>query len=343
VDAQWNFFQTITVQEGLNTHTITIADSCSTAEFVHQFYGAEGGEIIFDNLSVATPLLEATYTNTSWNPGSNTMRLDAEACNLDQDVLRPPVVLVLEGLQPNDAQLLGADGINEDGHPYVRFMVGADGLMPGECSQLLSMEFLLQQLSQLDFQEKWFAEGQLPPEVTSIPVVSVLPETSYSYDVEAVDPNGTPLTWSLPTGPLGMTIDPLSGLLSWTPTPAIHASHQVRVRVSDTDGDYAEQAFSLSVTDVSNHAPFFVSLPVTTAGVGMDYEYLAIAFDFDNDPLSYQLLEWPAGMTIDPNTGLVFWQPDSNDSGLHSVVIEAADPNGGSATQSFTVEVAEGM
>ena len=341
VDAQWNFFEPITVNEGLNSYVITIIDSCSMSEFVHEFYGAEGGAIDFDNFAETSPLLEATYTNSSWIPSTGTLRFDGTACNFDPDLLRPPVVLVLEDLQPAGAVLIGADGINEDGNPFVRFSVGADGLQPSACSQPLLFQLQLGELAQVSFTPKWFAEGQLPPEITTIPVVNVQPESSYLYNAEAVDPNGTPLTWTLLAGPSGMAIDEDNGTVTWDPTPAIQASHQVRIRVSDTDGDFAEQRYSLKVTTTSNQVPFFVTLPIATGAEGVAYEYPCMALDFNNDIIVYRLLEQPLGMTIDPGTGFVSWNPTTQDGGLHAVVIEADDQNGGTALQSFTIEVAE--
>ena len=48
----------------------------------------------------------------------------------------------------------------------------------------------------------------------------LLPRT-YAYPVQAVDPDGDPLSYSLSTQPAGMTIDPVSGLISW---PALASS-----------------------------------------------------------------------------------------------------------------------
>ena len=40
----------------------------------------------------------------------------------------------------------------------------------------------------------------------------------YEYQVDAIDPDNDDLTYSLVTGPSGMTINPVSGLVEWTPT-----------------------------------------------------------------------------------------------------------------------------
>ena len=50
-----------------------------------------------------------------------------------------------------------------------------------------------------------------------------------------------------------------------------------------------------------------VSDPVTTAVAGQPYTYPVKAIDPDNDPLTYSLTTAPAGMTIDPATGLITW------------------------------------
>src|SRR5262249_31399451 len=41
------------------------------------------------------------------------------------------------------------------------------------------------------------------------------PPNPYQYTVKAIDPDGDPLTYSLPLGPQGMSIDPTSGLITW--------------------------------------------------------------------------------------------------------------------------------
>ena len=42
----------------------------------------------------------------------------------------------------------------------------------------------------------------------------------YAYQVAARDPQSLPLTYSLVDGPPNMTIDPVTGLVSWTPVSA---------------------------------------------------------------------------------------------------------------------------
>jgi hypothetical protein len=45
-----------------------------------------------------------------------------------------------------------------------------------------------------------------------------LPEATYLYDADALDPDFDPLTYGLIQGPAGMAINPLTGLIRWAPT-----------------------------------------------------------------------------------------------------------------------------
>ncbi len=88
-----------------------------------------------------------------------------------------------------------------------------------------------------------------------------------------------------------------------------------------------------------NEAPVFVTSPVTTATVGQEYQYQAIGFDPDGDQLSYLLDGGPAGMTVDPATGLLTWTPTLSSPALAQVVLQVYDSSGTPATQAFIVQV----
>ena len=86
------------------------------------------------------------------------------------------------------------------------------------------------------------------PRITSSPVTSASPAVPYRYAALATDPDGGDiLTFSLATAPAGMTIDPASGLIQWTPTAAQLGRHDVVVRVRDVRGLYALQPYAIQV------------------------------------------------------------------------------------------------
>lgn len=83
------------------------------------------------------------------------------------------------------------------------------------------------------------------PIITSTPITTATVGQAYSYDVDATDPDGDSLTYFL-VGPAGMTIDFLSGLITWTPT----TSGNYNVTVSVLDGRlFATQSYTITVAD----------------------------------------------------------------------------------------------
>jgi uncharacterized repeat protein (TIGR01451 family) len=86
-------------------------------------------------------------------------------------------------------------------------------------------------------------------------------------------------------------------------------------------------------------APLIVSTSVTEATVGRPYSYDVEAAG-NPDP-TYELVVYPAGMTIAPATGVVSWLPTLGQEGSHPVEVEASNSEG-IDTQNFTVVVSAG-
>jgi Putative Ig domain len=87
-----------------------------------------------------------------------------------------------------------------------------------------------------------------------------------------------------------------------------------------------------------NDPPVITSSPPSES-VG-SYSYQVTAFDPNGDAIAFSLTEGPAGMTIDPLTGLIQWQPGPADVGItYDVVIQVIDFFGAVATQSYYIVV----
>ncbi len=176
------------------------------------------------------------------------------------------------------------------------------------------------------------------------PVISSMPRTQiglgnrYVYDLTVSDPDGDPLSFSLPTHPAGMTID-ANGRVTWTP-PNVLGPNAVTVSVSDGRGPAVTQDFTLTVVSQNpNSAPAMVSQAQTTATAGTIYAYESIALDPDGDPLLYSLDQAPPGMSIHAQTGAIRWIPTLDQLGANGVTVRVIDAQGAFATQSFTVTV----
>ncbi len=88
--------------------------------------------------------------------------------------------------------------------------------------------------------------------------------------------------------------------------------------------------------------PAFVTVPRTAAVAGQPYRYRAAAESPDGSPIVYLLYQGPAGMTVDPRTGWVAWDPDAKSPAEAQVVLAAFDRRGAVAEQRFSLHVAGG-
>lgn len=86
-----------------------------------------------------------------------------------------------------------------------------------------------------------------PPIIYSTAVESGTAEVEYQYDVNGHDPDQDELSYSLVDSPDGMVINQSSGLIVWTPTAEQAGEHSITVKVTDSGGLHALQAFTLII------------------------------------------------------------------------------------------------
>lgn len=102
------------------------------------------------------------------------------------------------------------------------------------------------------------ASAGAAPVFHSVPVAAAAAGMPYSYQAQAVDPDGQPVTYALVTGanpatpPAGMSIDSVTGLLSWPAQQVTAGSYPVTVRASDSTAPaplFKDQTFTLTVSE----------------------------------------------------------------------------------------------
>jgi cyclophilin family peptidyl-prolyl cis-trans isomerase len=91
------------------------------------------------------------------------------------------------------------------------------------------------------------------PVLNFTPITTGVAGVAYTCQVAATDTDAA-LTYSLVTPVTGLSIDPTTGLISWTPTDAQVSTTDVTVKVADTAGNAAQQTYSVTVL-AANHAP----------------------------------------------------------------------------------------
>ena len=118
------------------------------------------------------------------------------------------------------------------------------------------------------------------PVIESDPITTAKEGAVYTYDVEATDPNGDVLTYSLTTSPNGMAINSATGVISWTPTTA--GNFEVTVEVSD-EKKSETQSFIIVVDETVLTS--IVVLPSTTLEIaaGNTKTITSVTAHYDND------------------------------------------------------------
>ncbi|MEH1791306.1 putative Ig domain-containing protein, partial [Nostoc sp.] len=179
-----------------------------------------------------------------------------------------------------------------------------------------------------------------PPVFTSTSPNNLQPQVGkpFQYQTTATDPDNDSVTFSLVNPPSGAVINANTGLLTWTPTANQLGNQQFSIQVQDSFGNSNLQSVNLTVVNAHvNHSPVFTSTPRTSTRTQNPYIYNLQATDPDNDPLTFSLVNAPAGMTL--NQGVLVWQPTASQFGNNSVSVQVSDGQGGTTTQNWTIQV----
>jgi len=157
------------------------------------------------------------------------------------------------------------------------------------------------------------------------------------------------LTFSLDVPiPAGVTINPSSGAVSWTPTEAQGPStNSITVRVTDNGQPAMSDTTTMTViVNEVNSAPVLTGYTNRTVLEGVLMTATGGATDSDTpaQTLTFSLVSPPAGVTINPSNGTVSWTPtEAQGPSTNSITVRVTD-NGQPAlsdTNTMTVIVNE--
>lgn len=181
--------------------------------------------------------------------------------------------------------------------------------------------------------ETWLLRVIRVPIIADIPDKTVVENTAY-YSPAPVLIQGAPADqWLLMEGPAGMTINPSTGRVQWNPVSAAGSPHPVTIRAQNLAGS-DEESWQLSVIS----KPEIAAIPDDTADENMAYSGPLPTLVKGTAPIGWSLLSGPAGMTIDPSTGLVSWPEPTAVGSPHTVTIRATNI-GGTDSETWAVEV----
>jgi hypothetical protein len=344
IDAGGNFFSAQQIQSGDNTFHVVATIGEDTVSKDVTVSSADEGQLDFSLISDVSPQISAEYARTSLNSRSKVVYADVTAHNIGNRSLRGQMLAVVTNISDATVELRDADGVTPSGMPYYLVPAPDNQLEPDDSTQQLSLAFYNPNQIHFTYDLVFLANDDRRPQFTTVPVVRARAGNAYSYRFRAVDPDGDALSYSLLSGPSGMTISSVDSAgyatLSWS--GAVAGDHAVTLLAAPTASGLtqsAEQMFIVSVSNsTENSSPYFTSSPVRTAHVGGQYSYLATARDPDGDVIHYSKVSGPAALTVDQTTGQVSWSGSTLKGGDYVAVIRAVDVDSAGELSSGTTQ-----
>ncbi len=173
--------------------------------------------------------------------------------------------------------------------------------------------------------------------VVDTPVINAIPDHTVSSDRVYNGPVPTletdmAVTWSLVSGPDGMTINPEFGVVTWSTPVTSTTPYTITIKASNIAGS-DEESWQIQVLDqlqidpindsqIAEGVPFQVDANLTQG----------------SEPVTWSLINAPAGMTIDNNTGLISWPSPVARIAPYAITVRAANPVG-SVDEAFNLTV----
>jgi len=197
-----------------------------------------------------------------------------------------------------------------------------------------------------DFNLTVNAVNDAPVLVTAIPDQTATENTAFSYQIPlgtfTDEEDGTNLTYSVGSLPVGITFDATTRTFSGTPT--VDGATSITVTATDSGGKTAQDTFVLTVTDTFNDAPVLVTaIPDQTATENTAFSYQIPLGTFtdeeDGTNLSYSVDILPAGIAFNAATRTFSGTPTVD--GATSIIVTAKDSGGKTATDTFILTVTD--
>ncbi len=172
------------------------------------------------------------------------------------------------------------------------------------------------------------------------PVTSrqIAEDQTLAIQLQAIDPDGDPLTYDATNLPAGAAFDPATGMFTWTPT-LFQAGLYAGIQFSATDGNRAvSETISITVTN-TNQAPVLTPLVPQSGRENTQLQFTVVATDIDVESVVLSAAGLPVGSRFDANTGQFLWTPDFTQAGDYTLLFTATDPGGLSDSISVLVHI----
>ncbi|MBD2616571.1 hypothetical protein H6G94_36050, partial [Nostoc punctiforme FACHB-252] len=174
----------------------------------------------FNLLADVSQSFVAQYHSTSFNADTHLLYANIAIQNIGSYSVDAPLIVAVNSISNPNVFVRNFDGFTPEGIPYYDFskLVGDKKLDESELTQERSLIFYNPEEVQFTYNLTVLAELNAAPVIQTQANKEIIRGYSYSYDVDATDPNGDSLQYNLLVSPDGMTIDPSTGLISWNTT-----------------------------------------------------------------------------------------------------------------------------
>ena len=198
--------------------------------------------------------------------------------------------------------------------------------------------------------------GFIITEVNQQPVLDAItfPQASqhvpFSYQVTATDPEFDTLTYSDDT--LLFDINPATGEISFTPSPAQSGSYMINISTCDNSpliptltcpfSQIRCDSKLVTLNIASNNPPQIDSLPSLTATQDMLYNSFLVGSDIDNNPPGTDIITYSENsdmFVINPATGEISFTPLNVNVGNHQIQFNVTDSQGAVISQTVTFQI----
>jgi alpha-tubulin suppressor-like RCC1 family protein len=171
------------------------------------------------------------------------------------------------------------------------------------------------------------------PLVTTDALASAVTGIAYNQVLSASGGSGSYVSWQVVSGelPSGLALSAGAGVISGTPSAT--GTFTFTIEVKDSDGLSSTKQFSIVVSTLR-----IATTQLGTGLVGFSYSQTLTATG-GAAPYTWSISEGSLapGLTLDGTAGTISGKPTA--SGTYSVSIQAADQNGATATQDYSVIV----
>jgi hypothetical protein len=180
------------------------------------------------------------------------------------------------------------------------------------------------------------------PSITTLDVLTAVEDQYYFVDYDADDDDGDTHSWSIITSASWLSIDPITGIISGTPSNLDVGSWDVTVSCDDGNGGVDSHSFIINVANV-NDAPqvtYFLPsglFPSVEEGMTLDFN---ISYS-DEDSSTFTIIWTLDNQTVRQNIPFWSYQPVFGSAGDHEIIVNVTDSSGASVQKSWIVIVTQ--